>query len=91
MQAFRRASHRYPPKSWNGDIDQAVGREEPDLAFWEKLVKEWVGLGWNPTNVKGMLECYHDRRLPGRRPTRTESPDDPIQAAINVIETKGWT
>ena len=64
--AFRRAAHRYPPKSWYADVDAVVGREEPDLQFWEGVVKEWVGHGWNPTNVSGMLECYSRRQLPGR-------------------------
>ena len=89
--AFRRASHRYPPKSWYGDIDTAVGRLEPDLQFWEKVVKQWVGLGWNPTNVSGMLDCYRRRQLPGRDPRSTGPPEDPIQAAIQAIEEEGWT
>jgi hypothetical protein len=89
--AFRRAAHRYPPKSWYADVDAAVGREEPDLQFWEDVVKEWVGHGWNPTNVSGMLECYRRRQLPGRGPRATDPPADPIQAAIQAIEEEGWT
>ena len=64
--AFRRAAHRYPPKSWYADVDQAVGRQETDLQFWHDVVKAWVGLGWNPTNVSGMLDCFKRRQLPGR-------------------------
>jgi hypothetical protein len=70
VRAFRRAAHRYPPKSWYGDIDAAVGCQESDVEFWEKLVKGWVGRGWNPTNVAGMLECYKRREMPGARGVR---------------------
>jgi hypothetical protein len=89
--AFRRAAHRYPPKSWYADVDRIVGREEADLQFWEGVVKEWVGHGWNPTNVSGMLECYQRRQLPGRGPRAGGPPADPIQAAIQAIEEEGWT
>jgi hypothetical protein len=64
VKVFQANAHRYPAKAWYADVDQTVGTEEADLAFWGEVVKSWVGYGWNPTNVKGMLECYKERRLP---------------------------
>lgn len=53
VQKFREVTHRYPAKAWYQDIVDTVG---DDLEEWESIVKDWVGLGWNPTNVKGMLD-----------------------------------
>ena len=65
VKVFRSSAHRFPAKAWYADVAKAVGDEEADLLFWGDVVKAWVGLGWNPTNVKGMLEFYQDRKLPG--------------------------
>jgi hypothetical protein len=64
VQAFRRAAHRFPAKSWWPDVDQIVVTDAEDLEFWEQCVKAYVGLGWNPTNVKNMLEFYRRREIP---------------------------
>jgi len=61
---FRQNASRYPAKSWYDDVDKAVGESEEDLQFWGKVVKAWVGCGWNPTNVQGMLEFYQRREIP---------------------------
>lgn len=67
VDALRRATGHYPPKSWQSDIAQAVGDDEADLAFWHDVCKAWVGQGWKPRNVKGMLEYYRRREIPGGR------------------------
>jgi len=67
VKVFRANAHRYPAKAWYADVDETVGTKEADLAFWGKIVKTWAGYGWNPTNVKGMLECYRERRIPVKR------------------------
>jgi hypothetical protein len=64
---FRQATGHYPPKSWQSDIAQAVGNDEADLAFWHDVCKAWVGQGWKPRNVKGMLDYYRRREIPGGR------------------------
>ena len=62
---FRQMANRYPAKSWYGAIDQAIGTEPDNLKRWGRIVYQWVGLGWNPTNVTGMLECFNENRMPG--------------------------
>jgi len=48
-------------------VEQAVGDDQADLDLWGNIVKAWVGLGWNPTNVKGMLEFYGRREIPAAK------------------------
>ena len=64
VKVFRANTHRYPAKAWYADVDEAVGDAEADLDFWGNVVKAWVGLGWNPSNVKGMLDFYGRREIP---------------------------
>lgn len=61
---FRQNASRYPAKSWYSNVSLTVGEGEEDLQFWGKVVKGWVGCGWNPTNVQGMLEFYLRREIP---------------------------
>jgi hypothetical protein len=56
--AFRSATHRFPPKSWYADIEAAVGDDDKEIERWFEVAKEWTGRGWNPVNVKGMLEKF---------------------------------
>lgn len=64
VRVFRTNASRYPAKSWYADIAAAVGDDPADLEFWGQVVKSYVGLGWNPTNVKNMLEYYGRREIP---------------------------
>lgn len=65
VQAFREIARLFPAKAWFGKVDEAVGESRASLALWREVVTAWVGLGWNPTNVKGMLECYSAGKIPG--------------------------
>jgi len=65
VKVFRDNASRFPAKSWYGDIIGTVGTDPARLEFWGKVVKQWVGLGWNPTNVTGMLDHYRRGELPG--------------------------
>ena len=60
VKAFRTAAHRFPAKSWWAEIDKVVGTNEKVLAKWQQIVHDWVGMGWNPVNIKGMLEAYRN-------------------------------
>jgi len=64
IKVFRANTHRYPAKSWYDDVVQTVGEAQADLDRWGVVVKAWVGCGYNPTNVKGMLECYREGTIP---------------------------
>lgn len=64
IQTFRENASRYPPKAMYQDIDVAVGRDPPDIERWGRIVKAWVGMGWNPGNVNGMLEFFKRNEIP---------------------------
>ncbi|MCZ7543340.1 MAG: hypothetical protein M5R40_07275 [Anaerolineae bacterium] len=58
------------------DIANAVGDDAECLAFWRRVVHDWVACGWNRENVKGMLDWFQRGELPttapnGRKSTRT--------------------
>jgi len=58
VKTFHDVVHRYPAKIWYSDVASVVGEAEDDLKLWFEVVKDWVGRGWKPTNVKGMLEVF---------------------------------
>jgi DNA-binding Lrp family transcriptional regulator len=82
IKVFRHNAHRFPAKAWWPHIDATVGEDEASLQFWGQVVFAWVGLGWNPTNVKGMLECYTAGHLPGASRRTTEETPGQIAARI---------
>jgi hypothetical protein len=98
IQAFRKNAHRYPAKSWFEDVAATVGQDPADLQFWGQVVKAWVGCGYNPLNVRGMLDCYKRRELPStgachpgrasqKRPaTRLQGT---IDAAVRILQQEG--
>ena len=68
-----------------------MGTDPPDLERWKNTVTAWVGMGWKPTNVKGMLECYAKRQIPGAdRASPRGSPPDPIGDYQRLAEKEGW-
>jgi hypothetical protein len=75
VQVFRENAHRYPPKAWYGDIAAIVGESAANLARWGVVVKAYVGCGWNPTNVSGMLDFFQHGETP--KPGKRAPPDAP--------------
>ena len=67
VKVFRENAHRYPPKAWYAKIADAVGEKPVDLEFWGQVVLAYVGLGWNPGNVKNMLAYYEKREIPATK------------------------
>lgn len=61
---FREETHRWPRKSWWPDLEKKVTSNTASLDRWREVVHAYVGLGWNPMNVKGMLEWFDKNELP---------------------------
>lgn len=79
VKVFRENAHRYPPKAWYSKIAEAVGDDPTDLEFWGRVVLAYVGLGWNPGNVKNMLEFYGRQEIPttkGQQGKARSGPDE---------------
>jgi hypothetical protein len=94
VQTFRKNAHRYPAKSWYDQIEATVGEDRQDLDRWGETVHVWVGLGWKPTNVIGMLECYQRGELPGSNGRLSMSTGPPPQQTPTTVSglqaTPGW-
>jgi len=75
VEAFRRATGLYPPRSWFDEVVQAVGDDPADLDFWHDVCKAFVGQGWKPLNVQAMLEYYARREIPGWRGSSAQGRD----------------
>jgi hypothetical protein len=84
IMVFRSNTNYYPPKAWYPDIMDTVGTDPANLEFWGKVIKQWVGLGWKPTNVSGMLDHYKCRKLPGDDFGNGKSPP-PAQSTVRGI------
>ena len=68
VTVFRSETQRYPAKSWYADLEKIQ-----DLDRWRSVVHAYIGLGWNPTNVKGMLEWYDRNEIPQVKGAQYES------------------
>jgi len=64
VDVFHAQTNRWPRKPLYSDIGDAVGEAETDLAFWGDVVHAWIGVGWSPMNVSGMLDCFKRREIP---------------------------
>lgn len=46
-------------------VAEAVGEQDADVRRWHQVVLAWVATGWNPRNVKGMLQHFQEHKIPG--------------------------
>jgi len=65
VQIFYANTERYPVKALYQDIDTTVGHDPPELERWARVIKAWLGQGWNKGNVNGMLEFFRRNKIPG--------------------------
>jgi hypothetical protein len=67
---FKEATGYAPPKPWRDEIVYHVGTEPPNLKRWHDTCFAYVGCGWNPRNVKAMLDYYAVGELPTTKPQK---------------------
>lgn len=63
---YREITHRYPPGAMDTVIEAAVGNDPGALEFWRQVVLGYIGQGWNPANLNGMLEFYKRGEVPSK-------------------------
>lgn len=61
VEAFRRATQRYPNKATWAVIAETVGE---NISRWEQTVGAYVLMGWNPANVANMLDYFKRGEIP---------------------------
>jgi hypothetical protein len=98
IRIFRSNAHRYPSKSWFRDVAETVGEGPDDVVFWGRVVKAWVGSGYNPMNVRGMLDWYRRGEIPaasdrgagrGSRGGRQTNLHRSIEAGVSLLQEEG--
>jgi hypothetical protein len=65
VKVYKSVLCRWPNKALDNIIGDTVGNDPEALILWENVVRGWIATGWNPGNVKGMLECFGRREIPG--------------------------
>lgn len=80
VQVFREHTRRYPAQSWYPQMAQEIGDSQEALKLWGEVVHAWVGVGWNPVNVAGMLDCFKRHEIPGAR-------RDAGRVAQNIVQS----
>lgn len=64
VSAFRDAALSFPRTPLWKRIDHVVGTEPEALARWKNTVVAWIGCGWRPDNVTGMLDFFQRHEIP---------------------------
>ena len=62
-----------------------------DLPLWQRTLEHWLGHGWNPRNLTGMLELYRRGGPEGCRYCHTgrlstTPPETPLQHSLAALE-----
>jgi len=56
---YEQATEREVPNdAWRERIQETVGLDPPALELWGTVLDGWIGHGWNPANVDGLLDCF---------------------------------
>ncbi len=63
VSLYRELTHLTPNRAQRELIDDDVS----DLDAWRSAVQHWLGHGWNPRNIPGMLDLYQRGGPPGCR------------------------
>jgi len=92
VQVYRSYAGLFPKGTLWKMLSEAVGDNERNLRFWGNVVEAWVASGWNPRNIRGMLEYFQRREIPGTRlgqrgafQTRQSTSDDNTDDAFAVV------
>jgi hypothetical protein len=56
-----------PPQSYIPDIVRAIGDEPDSITRWQSTVHAWMGCGWKPGNITGMLDYFRRNEIPETR------------------------
>lgn len=87
--AYRESAYQYPNKSLYEMIDQKVGREPERVSFWKDVVKTYIAIGWNPTNILGQLEWFDKNELPHKNgQSANGNGETKIQAAMRIAQER---
>lgn len=58
IKAYRSEARLHVPIVWRNEVIAAVGDAQERVTQWRTLVHDWIGHGWNKSNIKGMIDCF---------------------------------
>jgi hypothetical protein len=64
IKVYQINAHRFPKKSLWPMIVETIGERAEDLERWGEVVLNYIACGWNPTNIKAMLEFFKRQEIP---------------------------
>jgi hypothetical protein len=88
MMAYRHLVHLTPTPAQR----RILAAQVSDLPLWQHTLEHWLGHGWNPPNLTGMLELYR-RGGPGgcrychKTSVPTNQLETPLQHSLAALET----
>jgi hypothetical protein len=62
-KAYHDITSLHAAKSQKPKIEK-LAEKGNGLEFWRDVVDAWVGAGWNPKNIDGMIDCYQRGEIP---------------------------
>ena len=62
---YRELAHLHVPHAFRDDVSALT-----DESLWRTVIKDWIGRGWRPTNIAGMLDMYSKGVPSNGRPVR---------------------
>lgn len=68
VQVYHGNTGRNPPAIYYQELNDFIGDDVKHLEFWAKVVKAYIGCGWNPGNVANMLDFYRRGEIPTTGP-----------------------
>ncbi len=77
VHVYRENANRFPPKKLWGKIADLVGEGEAELCRWGETIAHYIGCGWNPSNVVGMMDFFSRNEIPGVNPSQAKNPSSP--------------
>ena len=70
LVTYKEIIRYHVPIIWRDRVIEAVTNDPDMVLSWTKLLDDWIGRGWKPTNIKGQLEAYNNGGI-SRQPTST--------------------
>lgn len=81
IKIYREIMRLHISIAWRPIVAETVGEDEESLNLWKKVVLEWNGMGWNKTNVIGMLEVFKEGGL--KKKTYNHKSSEDFQTRLN--------
>ena len=78
MKAYNEIARYWPPFAVRDQVCQVK-----DADKWRGVIREWIGKGWNPRNITGMLDVYKN----GEKINGTRRPQQ--NAFLDALNAQG--